>query len=237
MDLLTAVGFAANLLSIVFYISPTLIIVELVRNKETKRVPYLLFCATIMNCLFWFVYGIQKNFWAVYVNNGIGLMMNSVYLCLFICHVQELKVGYRIFLNISVFTFIMLIIFTFLQFIKNEQVTGIIAMIFNIVMFFSSLQKIFEVFRFRDNSYIPFLTILSLMFACFLWLVYGILQKKNMYLIIPNGLGLAISLFQVILWFIYNNFDKNEKSNTSEDELSKQRLLEKEEDEKISVKI
>jgi len=75
------------------------------------------------------------------------------------------------------------------------------------------------------------------MFACFLWLVYGILQKKNMYLIIPNGLGLAISLFQVILWFIYNNFDKNEKSNTSEDELSKQRLLEKEEDEKISVKI
>jgi solute carrier family 50 protein (sugar transporter) len=225
MDLLTVVGFIANIMSIIFYIAPTMIIIDLCKTKDWKKVPYLMFSFTILNCLFWFIYGFQKNFWAVYLNNGIGIVLNSIYLCIFISHVPDLSLTMKIIMNIFVITFNVTFIVNFFLFVKNVEIAGTIAMIFNILMFFSSLQKIVEVFAYRDNSYIPFLTIVSLMFACALWLLYGILQKMNMYLVIPNSLGLTISLFQVILWFIFNHPDELQKKEPINEDPAKENLL------------
>ena len=62
------------------------------------------------------------------------------------------------------------------------------------------------------------------------------LQKMNMYLIIPNSIGLVISLFQIVLWFIFNNAEKTqETSKIIEEDSTKEHLL-PEENQKLLVK-
>lgn len=219
MDWITVVGFSANILSIVFYISPTMLIIDLCRTKDTSKIPYWMFIFTILNCLFWFIYGVQKGFWAVYLNNGLGLVMNLIYLCIFISHCQNLSLSTRWLLNILAFGFSAGFIASFIIFVTNVEVAGTVAMVFNICMFFSSLQKIADVFKYRDNTYIPFIPIVCLMMASTIWLLYGILQGMNMYLIIPNSIGLTISLFQVILWYVFNYPEsmREKQANTQED--------------------
>ena len=244
MDLLTVVGFCANIVSIVFYIAPTMIIVDLFRTKDTSRVPWLLFCGTIGNCLFFTIYGLQKGptFWAVYLNNGIGCALNLIYLVIFILFLEQHNLAVRISFSIFLVAGCATIMASFLLIIKNSNITGSIAMVFNFLMFFTSLQKIFDVFQYKDNSYIPMFTIVSLLCSSFLWMSYGFLQSVNIYLIAPNMLGFVISLFQVVLWFVYNNPNAEEKKQISTEqnidhESTQDQLICKESDQENQVLI
>ena len=204
MEFLDILGFLANVSALMFFISPLLMMIELAKTKETKKIPYFIFVGAILNCLFWLIYGIQKNLWPVYFCNGVGLFLNNVFLIMFIFYVQEINALLRIIINVFIISFNALMIFIFLLFVQNTSIAGSIAMGFNIIMFVATLQKIIEVFQFKDNSYIPFSTIVSLLICTSLWTLYGIFQK-DLYLVVPNGIGLVLALFQFVLWFIFNN--------------------------------
>ena len=216
MDLSTTIGFLGNIMAIVFFLSPIYLMIELFKNKETKKIPYLLFIGTILNCLYWVIYGLQSQIWAVYVCNGIGLVLNTVYLCIFLFFLEELQLFLKYILSIMVVLFSVLNISIFMLFNPNKSIAGTIAMVFNIIMFIATLQKISEVFIYKDNSYIPFPTILSCILSSFLWLLFGVLQNLNWYIIIPNFIGVSLGVFQLVLWFIFNNSD--EKKNLIKDE-------------------
>jgi uncharacterized protein with PQ loop repeat len=96
----------------------------------------------------------------------------------------------------------------------------------NIAMFVSPLQKIQEVYKTKDNSYIPIQISIVLTINCLIWTSFGMLRNFNLYIIIPNTIGVIFSLFQIYLWFKFNN-SENIKSK-DDNSLGNKRLPEKE---------
>ena len=91
MYTLVFLGIIGNILSIIFFLSPILIMVNLIKTGETKTVPSLLFMFTLLNCELWFIYGVQEDSWEIYICNFIGLLLNTIYLNLFCVYLKNMK--------------------------------------------------------------------------------------------------------------------------------------------------
>ena len=219
MYTLVFLGIIGNILSIIFFLSPILIMVNLIKTGETKTVPSLLFMFTLLNCELWFIYGVQEDSWEIYICNFLGLLLNTIYLNLFCVYLKNMKT--KILYIVLEYTIITVILFYFMYIVKSKSVTGLLAMIFNIFMYLSPMQKTYEVFKFKTNIYIPLSTILSLIACSALWMTVGILMN-NINIIIPNVIGQVIGLFQMILYFYFRDKTTEDNYNTKIDKTYKE---------------
>ena len=83
------VGIIATIFSTIFFTSPITIMYHLIKTKETKTVPSLLFLFVLLNCLVWFVYGIEEHKWVLYLNNAYGMFCNLIYLTIFLFYIKN----------------------------------------------------------------------------------------------------------------------------------------------------
>ncbi len=90
-------------------------------------------------------------------------------------------------------------------------------MIWNILMFAAPMQKLVEVFKNKDSSFIPIWVSLTMVLCSTVWIGYGYFKNKDLFLIIPNSIGLTICLVQVILYFV---FKQPNKENANSDEIN-----------------
>jgi solute carrier family 50 protein (sugar transporter) len=213
-DILGGLG---NAFAIIFFIMPVTLIIEVVRTKSTHKVPYFLFVFTILNCEFWTIYGAKKDAWPLIVCNVIGIVTNHIYLTIFFkyLNVELMRKIFFIVLLYSSFAVSFALLF-FL--VPDPEIYGVIAMLMNICMFVSPLQNLNKVITLQDNTYIPLPISVTLIFNCTVWTLYGFFKDKDLYVMIPNMLGLALAILQVVLWVIYRKPNSYTK-NSDEDEL------------------
>jgi solute carrier family 50 protein (sugar transporter) len=199
--IVNVLGVLGNSFAIIFFLIPTLMIRDMIKTKNTSTIPWLLFIFTILNCEFWMIYGFKIKAWAVYLCNAIGIFSNHIFLILFFLYVENTKL-----LNKLIYILTLLVSFTtiFVIFhfaIQNKNIVGGIACAMNIFMFAAPLQKIKEVYEKKDNTYIPIYISICLVLNCLIWISFGCFKNMDYFIIIPNTLGLCLSLFQVYLWF------------------------------------
>jgi solute carrier family 50 protein (sugar transporter) len=218
MSITDILGSLGNAFAIIFFIIPITVIIQLIRTKDTDRVPFLLFIFTILNCEFWVLYGAKSDQWPLILCNAVGIVTNSFFLTVYFRYLKielykkallicMLYIGF-----VSSFTLLYLLV-------KGAQIFGIIAMIMNICMFASPLQNLKKVISQKDNSYIPLPVSIALIFNCVVWALYGFFKDKDLYVIIPNILGFGLAISQVILWIVYRKYSKSYAKNSEEDEL------------------
>ena len=101
----------------------------------------------------------------------------------------------------------------FLLFYKvvDVEVTGIIAMVFNVLMFAAPGEKMFRVCKTKQYDLIPIFSTIGGFFCSLCWLMYGV-YKGDLKLIIPNGLGLFFSILQIIVYLVF--YCKKRKKKT-----------------------
>jgi solute carrier family 50 protein (sugar transporter) len=195
-------GIIGNALSILFFIIPATIIVEYIRTKDHDKVPYLLFVFSILNCEFWAIYGAKINAWPLIACNAVGLFTNHIFLTLFIVYLN-IELLKKVLLILGLYLGFALTFTLFFVLIKNANIFGAIAMIMNILMFISPLQNLHKVIKLQDNTFIPIYVSSTLILNCIAWALYGYFKNIDVYVIIPNVLGLALAITQVILWSVY----------------------------------
>lgn len=227
-------GGIGNFLAIVFFIVPAFNIVELCRTKDVSKIPWILFIFTILNCEYWSIYGLKVKAWPIYVCNSIGIFTNHIYLSVYIFYL-DYKFGLKSILILVLYATSLAIFIISYILISNAQLVGSIAMIMNIFMFFSPLQNIAKVFELKDNSFIPIEISVCLVLNCITWLTYGILKKVDYFIIIPNGIGLIINLYQIYLWFKFNKNRELSKRNIHNSNSSDEELNKKEENYRLPV--
>lgn len=213
-----AFGVLGNITALVFSILPLYLIIDMWKTKNTEKIPYFLFIFSLLNCVFWMAYGIIENKWPIYVGNGIGTLTSCFYLFNFLIYYFE-ETSKKILLIMMIVLCTFLLFFLLLSY-KNEKVIGIIACIMNTLMYISPLQKINEVFKYNDNSYIPIWISILIVVNCIFWVGYGILQNFNLYLIIPNGLGILVGIIQIIIWFRFKKGENIHKKNEDEEKFT-----------------
>ena len=98
-------------------------------------------------------------------------------------------------------------------FIVPYEVTGKIAMVFNVLMYASPGEKMITVFKTGNYKLIPIWSTLGGTACSGCWMIYGI-YSNDWNQIIPNGLGVFFSIIQIIVFIIYKL--KNGKNKEKE---------------------
>ena len=209
-------GWVGTGIAIYFYLAPAVPFIKLVNDHlKVNEVPGILLICSFMNCILWADYGLLDDTFQVYLANGIGGAITLIWITIFLIYVgkQNLKIAllYIILLMICVGG----ISYVF-YFIIDKDITGKVAMIFNILMYAAPGEKIFKVFKTKKYNLIPIFSTIGGFFCSLCWLAFGI-YKGDINLIIPNGLGLFFSILQIVVYLIFyckkrseENFDIGE---------------------------
>jgi solute carrier family 50 protein (sugar transporter) len=194
-------GWAGTIIATYFYLAPVVPFMQVLTNKlNYKDSPGVLLIMSFMNCILWADYGLVKNDFMVYFANGIGGTITLVWITIYLIFLGKknllLAVGY----NFGLIVVVVLIMIIF--FIIDYNITGYIAMIFNVLMYAAPGEKIYRVITSKDYKLIPIFSTMG-GFACSLcWLMYGIYQQ-DWKLYVPNALGLAFAILQIVIYLIY----------------------------------
>jgi len=195
-------GWAGTGLSAYFFFAPIFPMIKILRGKfDVKDAPYILLSVSLINCILWLVYGLLKNDLPIYLNNTIGGGLTLIWITICIILFVKKKIVF-----VLGYIFILIIIFIGLSlsfyFFVPVNITGIIVMVINVLVFAAPGEKIIKVIKTYNYQLIPIFSTLGGLFCSLCWAMYGIYQNDYK-VYAPNLLGLGFAIIQIIVYLIY----------------------------------
>ena len=212
-------GWVGTGISTFFYIAPVVPFLKLIKGEITcKESPGILLICSFMNCILWGDYGLLIDRFLIYFANGIGGVITLIWIVIFIIHFVDKKFGMALLYNLILIIAIVGIAMLFF-FIVPYQVTGKIAMVFNVLMYASPGEKMFTVCKTGNYKLIPIWSTLGGTACSACWMIYGI-YFVDWNQIIPNGLGVLFSILQIIVFLFYKIKNGNNGIEVKEEDSS-----------------
>ncbi|KAK7393832.1 hypothetical protein VNO78_22396 [Psophocarpus tetragonolobus] len=212
----TVVAIIGNIISACLFLSPVGTFVGIWKKgsvEEYSVVPYL---ATLINCMVWTLYGlpmVHPNSSLVLTINSAGCVVELIYIILFFFfsdRPQRLKLFLCLFLELIFIAVLSLFTFTFLHSFNNRSaLVGTICILFNIAMYASPLSVMKMVITTKSVEYMPFFLSLASFGNGVSWTIYALIPFDP-FVAIPNGIGTAFSVAQLILYAIYYKSSKKQ---------------------------
>ncbi|KAF3652715.1 Bidirectional sugar transporter SWEET6a [Capsicum annuum] len=194
--------------------------VKIVKAKsvmEFKVDPYV---ATILNCAVWVFYGmpfVHPDSVLIVTINGFGLAIELFYVGIFFIYsdwAKRRKIIIALIIEIIFMVILISITLTCLHGTKDRSMLiGIVAIVFNIIMYTSPLTVMKKVITTKSVKYMPFYLSLANFANGIVWAIYALL-KFDIYVLIPNGLGSLSGLVQLLLFAAFystTNWNEDEK--------------------------
>ena len=197
-------GNLAPLASVVGLLSPWPTVQRFRREGKVGHLPLLPYTLMIINCLFYFCYGLLVHEIRIWSSNGIGLMLGIYYFAAYLPYIHAsstdipsplpgtLKQHYQ-GLGLAV----AFICSTLLLSQDPANIIGKTGMVICVSLFASPLAAIRVVLETKSSRSIPLPFTVAMTINCFLWTVFGLWQSHDPNVYIPNGLGLCFQLAQV----------------------------------------
>lgn len=182
---------------------------------------------TFLNCLLSAWYGlpfISPNNILVATINGAGGAIELIYVLIFFFYAPNKQKGKILAMFVLVLlAFAASAVISVLAFHgKNRTLfCGTAATIFSVVMYASPLSIIRLVIKTKSVEYMPFFLSFAVVVSCTNWFIYAMLGMDP-FIGISTGVGLALGIVQLILYFIYcDNKLLSKKAATSDESLQK----------------
>ncbi|KAH7528484.1 bidirectional sugar transporter SWEET5 [Ziziphus jujuba] len=216
----TVVGILGNVISFGLFLSPSPTISTIIKHKSVqdfKPDPYV---ATVLNCAMWVLYGlpmVHPDSILVITINGIGFVIEFIYVSIFFIYSSWANRRKILIILAIEAVFVTIIAVVTLNAFHNtddrSMFVGILAIIFNVIMYASPLTVMRMVIKTKSVKYMPFFLSLANFCNGVVWVVYALL-KFDQYILIPNALGTGSGLIQLILYATYyktTQWDEDEK--------------------------
>jgi len=209
----TVIGILGNITAVLLFLSPVPTFCEIVKKRSIGSYSAVPYVCSLGNCLIWVFYGlpiITPNLILVITINGFGVVMETLYLLIYIpCAQRKVKVKILIILlAVLVFYGIMIALtLTVLPIDKRSLFVGTIAAVLNTAMYAAPLTAMKNVIETKSVDSMPFLLSLCTLINSCLWAIFGIL-KKDPFIIIPNVLGVLFGIMQISLYGFYHNYQR-----------------------------
>ncbi|XP_074306193.1 bidirectional sugar transporter SWEET5-like [Silene latifolia] len=222
------VGIIGNVISFALFLSPIPTMRQIIKKKSVQQFEVYPYIATILNCVMWVIYGlptVNPDHILVVTINGIGLGLQVVYVGIFLLYstgwcLTRKKITFGLIFE-AVFTVIVTMI-TFYVFHTTEKRTmfmGALCVAFNIIMYFSPLTVMKKVITTKSVKYMPFWLSLTNFLNGLCWTAYAFIHF-DIWMVVPNGLGVFSGLIQLLLyWRYYKTTDWNDDSPVSPKEV------------------
>ena len=195
-------GWTGTALATYFYLAPVVPFYKLIKEQiKINDIPGILLICSFMNCILWADYGLLDNALQVYFANGLGGAITLIWITTYLIYLGKQNVGYALLLILLLMIIVGGISYLF-YFIIIKKITGLTAMVFNVLMYAAPGEKIVKVCRTKQYNLIPIFSTIGGFFCSLCWLMFGI-YKGDLNLIIPNALGLFFAILQVIVYIVY----------------------------------
>ena len=202
-------GWSGAALATYFFIAPCVPFYKLVNEQiKVNEIPGFLLICSFMNCILWADYGLLDNAIQVYFTNGLGGAITLVWITTYLIYLGKQNVCFALILIILLMIAVGGISFVF-YFIISKKITGLTAMVFNVLMYAAPGEKILKVCKTKQYNLIPIFSTIGGFFCSLCWLMFGII-KGDINMIIPNALGLFFAILQVVVYTVFYCKKKNE---------------------------
>ncbi|KAJ9677711.1 hypothetical protein PVL29_022600 [Vitis rotundifolia] len=202
----TIVGIIGNIISFCLFASPIPTFKKIYHEKTVggfKPDPYL---ATVASCCLWVIYGlpfVHPDSTLVLTINAIGLVMEIIYVSIFFTYSDWAKRKKTLMALVCIVIFVAAVagitMGAFHSHDDRSMFVGILAVVFNIIMYASPLTVMRRVIRTRSVKYMPFFLSLANLMNGIVWLIYALI-KIDAFIVIPNALGTISGLVQMVLY-------------------------------------
>eukprot|EP00835_Amoeboradix_gromovi_P004235 NODE_317_length_11122_cov_0.359521.p6 type:complete len:198 gc:universal NODE_317_length_11122_cov_0.359521:10235-10828(+) len=155
--------------------------------------------ATFANCILWLRYGILTFTISVISVNLFGVLC-ALY------GIYKLSVNSKwnrlVFRNVLIVLILLLIIIKFQLYPVSTYLCGYAASIFSVLMFGSPLGHLMNVIKTRNAKLMNGKRIILSTGVSLSWLLIG-MEQKDKFIMVPNEIGVALSIIQLIVYFKY----------------------------------
>ncbi|KAL8232333.1 hypothetical protein R6Q57_002111 [Mikania cordata] len=210
-----------NIISFLVFLSPLPTFHKIYKKKSTEGFQSLPYAVALFSAMLWIYYALLKgNTLLLITINSVGIVIETFYLCAFVFYAPK-KARMESLKLITLFIVIgfgLIVLMT--QFlVKSAQqrgvVVGWICLAFSLCVFVAPLGVVRQVIKTKSVEYMPILLSVALTISAVMWFFYGLLLG-DFNIAIPNTLGFAFGIIQIILYMMYKNKKEVTDAKTTE---------------------
>uniref|UniRef100_A0A7N0U231 Bidirectional sugar transporter SWEET n=1 Tax=Kalanchoe fedtschenkoi TaxID=63787 RepID=A0A7N0U231_KALFE len=201
-------GILGNIVSFIVFLAPMPTFYRIYKKKSTEGFQSIPYSVALFSCTLLLYYGFLKTSGGLMIItiNSIGCAIEATYLTIYMIYAPKssksqttkLLLGF----NLGVYGAISLTTYLSFHAPLRQSVVGWICAIFSVLVFAAPLSIMRLVIKTKSVEYMPFGLSFSLTVSAVMWFFYGMLIK-DYYIAMPNVLGFAFGICQMILYAIY----------------------------------
>ena len=214
-------GYVGSLISTYFFLAPVVPILKLIKGESSvKDTPGILLICSLLNCILWAMYGLLKDRFLQYAPNGLGGSITLIWITIYLIYLGDKKIHFALLFNLCLIGCIVGLCMLF-YFVIDAELTGKIVLIFNVLMYAAPGEKMYTVCKTGNYKLIPIWSTIGACACSACWLIYGV-YVGDIYIIIPNALGVICAIIQLIVYSIFKKKNATPGGETIADDEPKE---------------
>ncbi|XP_027349047.1 bidirectional sugar transporter N3-like [Abrus precatorius] len=204
-------GMLGNVISFLVFLAPISTFYRIYKKKSTEGFQSLPYLVALFSSVLWLYYALlKKDAFLLLTINSFGCVIEIIYIILFIIYASRdaRNITFKLFMAMNVSSFALIVLVT--QFAVHGplrvQVLGWICVSIAVSVFAAPLSIVAQVVRTKSVEFMPFNLSFTLTLSAVMWFGYG-LFLKDICIALPNVLGFALGLLQMLLYGIYRKGD------------------------------
>ncbi|KAK4264546.1 hypothetical protein QN277_025705 [Acacia crassicarpa] len=222
-------GLLGNMASFLCFLAPVPTFYRIYKKKTTEGFQSVPYIAALFSAMLWLFYAYVKTGETLLITiNVFGCVIETIYLAIYItyCSKKARVSTLRLILLLNFGGFCVIALLTHLltkEAASRVKLLGWICVVFATSVFAAPLSIIRVVIKTKSVEFLPFPLSLLLTVSAVTWLLYG-LALKDIYVTLPNVVGLSFGIVQMILYAMYrkNKPVKDEKLPEHKGEVTNQ---------------
>nr|AQY72410.1 bidirectional sugar transporter 13-like protein [Pisum sativum] len=205
-----AFGVLGNISSFVCFLAPLPTFYRVCKKKSTEGFQSIPYVAALFSAMLWLFYAYIKTGETLLITiNAFGCVIETIYLAIYVTYCPK-KIRMSTLRMIVLMNFVgfgTIVVLTYVLAKEEEgriKLLGWICVVFATSVFAAPLSIIRVVIRTKSVEFLPFPLSLLLLISAVMWLLYG-LSLRDIYVTLPNVVGLTFGIVQITLYAIYRN--------------------------------
>lgn len=196
-------GWVATSLTMCFFISPVIPFINVFKGRlNYEDTPAIVISASYVNCFCWYIYGEMITSQQIKICNMIGALSSLILICLYLIYEIRKYIVDAILNALILITGSYAGYQSLTTYIDDNRILGKICNCTSIIVFLAPILLIYRVVKENNYILIPIYTAYVSLVASSCWIIYGFLFK-NIYIVLPNSVGLVLAIIQIIVYFNY----------------------------------
>jgi len=205
----TAIGVIGNGTALVLFLSPVPTFIRIWKKGSVEQYSPIPYVATLLNCMMWVLYGlpaVHPHSMLVITINGTGMAIQLTYVTLFLLFSAGAVRRKVVLLLAAEVAFVGAVAALVLSLAhthdRRSMVVGILCVLFGTGMYAAPLSVMKMVIQTKSVEYMPLFLSLASLVNGICWTAYALI-RFDLYITIPNGLGVLFAVAQLVLYAIY----------------------------------